>query len=401
MMTAHRAARDGAPSLLPTRSLLVGFVGVVALAGLGGVAACGDDAPVDPSTAACDGATLLPRPADPAARGPWPVGARTVAVGRLGKVEVWYPATPGSEVGLPPARYDIRQALNPMQRATIPDADNPWQPCDCVRDLPLDEAHGPYPAVVFVHGTAGFRHQTLHQATHWASRGFVVVAADHPGLVLGDLLALFCPDTTTGRRDLDGDVVLLTEALAAPAGELAFLAGHVDGDRLAVAGHSAGAGTAASASSLRGVRAVISLAGNQPAVDAPALEQVLFMSGERDALVPPAQVRTAWEGSATPRYLVSVANAGHLAFSDLCATTNADGQNLLQVSQEYGICGVDMAGMLFDCAADQLAPATGWAIIDHASTAVLERALQCRADAAPLAAIEEAYPDVAVYAEAP
>ncbi len=365
------------------------------------LAACGDDAPTDPTKVGCDGASLLPRPVDPAARGPWPVGARTVSVGRLGKVEVWYPATPGSEAGKPTARYDIREALNPMQRASIPDADNPWQPCDCVRDLPLDTAHGPYPAVVFVHGTAAFRHQSLHQVTHWASRGFVVVAADHPGLMLGDLLALFCPDTTTGARDLDGDVALLTEALAAPSGGLAFLAGHVAADRLAVSGHSAGAGTAASASSLQGVRAVVSLAGNQPAVDAPALREVLFMSGERDGIVPPSSVRSAWDASATPRYLVSMADAGHLAFSDLCATANSSGKNLVQVGRQYGLCGVDMAGMLFDCAPDQLASATGWNIINHASTSVLERALQCRTDLPPMAAIDAAYPDVAVYAEAP
>ena len=365
------------------------------------VAACSDDASLPAAERGCDGAQLLPRSIDPAARGPWPVGARTVSVGRLGKVEVWYPATPGSEVGQPAARYDIRAALNPMQRATIPDADNPWQPCDCVRDLPLDDGHGPYPAVVFVHGTAAFRHQSLHQVTHWASRGFVVIAADHPGLVLGDLLALFCPDTTTGARDLDADVVALTEALAAPTGGLAFLAGHVDGDRLAVAGHSAGAGTAASASSLRGVRAVVSLAGNQPALASPALEQILFMSGERDGIVPPAQVRRAWDGSGTPRALVSMANAGHLAFSDLCATTNTAGKNILQIGQQYGLCGVDMAGALFDCAPDQLASTIGWSIINHASTAVLERALQCRTDLAPLAAIDTTFPDVAVYAEAP
>jgi len=30
--------------------------------------------------------------------------------------------------------------------------DNPWQPCDCVRDLPLDETSGPYPTVFFFHG---------------------------------------------------------------------------------------------------------------------------------------------------------------------------------------------------------------------------------------------------------
>jgi predicted dienelactone hydrolase len=363
--------------------------------------ACGDDPPADPTSTGCDGAALLPRPVDPAARGPWPVGARTVAVGRLAKVEVWYPATPGSEVGQPAARYDIREALPPAQRDTIPDADNPWQTCACARDLPLDVARGPYPAVVFVHGTAAFRHQSLSLVTHWASRGFVVVAADHPGLLLGDLLALICGGPTTGARDLDGDVVALTEALAAPAGELGFLAGHIDGDRLAVAGHSAGGGTAADAATLRGVRAVVSLAGNTPALDTVTLEQVLFMSGERDRVVPASSVRTAWESSATPRYLVSLANAGHLAFSDLCATTNADGEDLVEIGRRYQLCGVGQAGMLFDCADDQLAPATGWTIVDHATTSVLERALQCRADLPPVSTIADVYPDVAAYAEAP
>ena len=43
--------------------------------------------------------------------------------------------------------------------------------------------------VVFVHGTASFRTQSLTQMTHWASRGFVVLAADHPKIRLKDLLA--------------------------------------------------------------------------------------------------------------------------------------------------------------------------------------------------------------------
>lgn len=392
-----------APALAASFARAVPGASLIAITALGlACGGCGDDGgPTDPARTGCDGASLLPRSTDPAARGPWPVGARTVSVGRLSKVEVWYPATPGSEAGQPTARYDIREALNPMQRDTISDADNPWQACDCVRELPLDTAHGPYPAIVFVHGTAAFRHQSLHQVTHWASRGFVVIAADHPGLVLGDLLGLFCSDTPSGARDLDGDVAALTEALAAPAGGLAFLAGHVDADRLAVAGHSAGGSTAASASSLRGVRAVVSLAGNQPAVDAPELEQVLFMSGERDRIVPASSVRSAWDASASPRYLISMANAGHLAFSDLCTTRNAAGKNLLQIAADYELCGANMAGMLFDCAPDQLDAETGWSIVNHASTSVLERALQCRGDLPPVASVDDAFADVAVYAESP
>jgi dienelactone hydrolase len=365
------------------------------------LAACGDDGgTTDPTATGCDGAKLLPRSTDPAAPGPWPVGARTVSVGRLSKVEVWYPATPGSEAGKTKLRYDLRQSLNPMQRGVIPDADNPWQDCDCYRDLPLDAAHGPYPGVIFVHGTAAFRHQSLHQVVHWASRGFVVVAADHPGLYLGDLLGLLCADTQSGGRDLDGDVELLRASLASQTGELAFLAGHVQGDRLGVAGHSAGGATAASASSLANVRAVVSLAGNQPAADAPALEQVLFMSGARDGIITPAAVKGAWTSSATPRYLVELSNAGHLAFSDLCATKNAAGKNILEVGRQFELCGVNMAGALFDCAADQLPAADGWTVINHASTAVFERALQCRTDLPPLSALD-ALPDVASYEEAP
>src|SRR6188768_864981 len=115
--------------------------------------------------AGCEGTTLVGNPPDFAARGPWAVGARTVTVGNL-TVEVWYPALAGSDAGKPTERYDIRKQLPPTEAAKIPDGDNPWQSCDCVRDLPLDDTHGPYPVVLFVHGTASFRHQSLHQVTH-------------------------------------------------------------------------------------------------------------------------------------------------------------------------------------------------------------------------------------------
>ena len=45
-----------------------------------------------------------------------------------------------------------------------------------------------FPVIVFVHGTAGWRSQSLSLVSHWASRGFVVVAADYPGICLHDLL---------------------------------------------------------------------------------------------------------------------------------------------------------------------------------------------------------------------
>lgn len=350
------------------------------------IAACGDGTKEDVPPAGtdiegCDGAKLLATPADPAARGPWAVGARTVKIGRL-TVEVWYPAVPGSDAGQPTVRYDIRQALNPSQRAIIPDADNTWQDCECVRDLPLDAERGPFPVVVFVHGTAAFRHQSVHQATHWASRGFVVIAADHPGLMLGDLLAQFCPDDPSGAQDIPGDLDAMLGALAAPTGSLAFLAGKVAMDRVAVIGHSAGGSAAANASTRPGVRVVASLAGNAAAKAGPSLEHALFMGGKSDQVVSYGQVSTAWSGSVMPRDLIGITGAGHLVFSDLCETKNAAGKDLLSVANQYSLCGASLAGMLFDCDPSYLAGPRGWEITNYATTAVLEPALHCTASTA-------------------
>lgn len=326
----------------------------------------------------CDGVSLEPRPADPAARGPWPVGARTASLGGT-SVEIWYPARPGSEHGVEPARYDIRAALPGTEAAKISDADNPWQRCACHRELPLDDAHGPYPVVVFVHGTAAFRHQSLSLATHWASRGFVVISADHVGLRLTEVLGMVCG--LGGRpQQLSRDLDAVFAAIAKPRAELDFLTNRIDATRVAVAGHSAGANVAAAASGRPGVRAVIAMAGTR-APDQPV--PTLLMAGTRDRVVPLARTRAAFENAKGPRTWIALDGAGHLAFSDLCATRNAAGLDLLAVAKANEVCGAQLAGMLFDCAADHLDGARATQIIAHASTELLERTLQCRSTAAP------------------
>jgi predicted dienelactone hydrolase len=365
------------------------------------LAACGNDPtgsspPPGSDVEGCDGSKLLANPADAAARGPWAVGARTASVGGL-TVEVWYPATPGSEQGKDAAVYDIRAALPASEAAKIPDAENPWQSCDCVRELPLDEAHGPYPAIVFVHGTAAFRHQSLPLVTHWASRGFVVIAANHPGLYLGHFLGRTCGGDAPAQ-DLSRDIDALIAGLGAPSGELGFLAGRVDASRLAVIGHSAGGGAAAMATSKPGVRVVIPLAAGQAASDAPLLESVLYLGGLDDGIARWGQVSTGWSGAPTPRRLVGIKAGGHLTFSDLCETKNAMGQDLLQIANARQVCGAQFAGFLFDCDPSHIEGRKGWDIINYASSSVLESVLQCRAGL-DLSNIKSIYPDVAEYRE--
>ena len=365
----------------------------------------GPDASVDPGgdpgqVEGCDGADRFARPADPSRRGPWPVGARTVTVGRL-TTEIWYPAARGSERGVDPAVYDIRLALPASQRDLIPDQDNPWQPCDCYRDLPLDGARGPYPVVVFIHGTAAFRTQSLHIMAHWASRGFVVVAADHPGLNLADTLSLLCPDSASGGRDLVGDADALLDALRAPAGALDFLAGHVAADRVGVVGHSAGGSAVASLADRDGVRVVMPFAAVSAVEPGDMLEQTLFVAGMSDAIASFDDVVAAYDGSPAPRRLVGIRSAGHLVVSDLCSLTNAAGDDMLEVAQAHGVCGAGLAGGLFDCDPDYLPAEVGWQIVDYASSAVLESALQCADRDDALAELQARFNDVGEYLHQP
>lgn len=376
---------------------------------LGLLAACGTsprpDAARPPTTAApeptvpgCDGATLREAPADPARRGPWAVGARTVSIAGM-TTEVWYPAPPGSDAGKPRHRYELRVHLPEAEAAKVPADDQPYQDCECTRDLPLDTERGPYPVIVFVHGTASFRHQSAAIVTHWASRGFVVIAADHPGLQLAHVLGMVCGGDPPGQSMLE-DVDKLVAAVRAPAGgPLAFLAGHVAADRLAIAGHSAGAHVAAASAAKPGVRAVVSLAGARAPEATPTLAATLFVAGKRDRIIPWARVERGFADAPAPRHLVGLERGGHLSVSDLCASRNAQGQNMLEIGIEHGVCGAQLAGALFDCDPSYIDSPAGWAIVRHATSAVLEPALLCRPER-PLRAIEAAFPGEVSYTDA-
>jgi len=87
----------------------------------------------------------------------------------------------------------------------------------------------------------------------------------------------------------------------------------------------------------------------------------------------------AYEQSTTPRRLVTLTGAGHLAFSDLCETKNADGENLLTIAQDERICGADAAGLLFDCSPDLQDNSLSRVIVRAATTWVFEQALYCAA----------------------
>lgn len=356
-----------------------------------GAGAAGSAGLMLPETEGCEpGVKLLATPQDPAARGPWPVGARTTKVGEL-TVEVWYPATPGSEQGKPAVKYDLRQWLPESEQGKIPDEATPLQECGCQRDLPLDEAHGLYPVVVFLHGTAGFRTQSLPHMEHWASRGFVVVAADYPGLYLGDALNLKL------KNDLPGGTQQVLDALRAPSGGLAFLAGRIDMTRIGMAGHSAGGKGIQGFGVEPGVRVLIPLAafGVKPS---PTLESTVVVGGLADQVVKYENQTKGYESAAPPKRLIGLGKAGHLFPTDLCWMTNAAGQNIVQTATQYQIKNADLASVLFDCPPD-LPRDRARDIINHVTTAAFEEKLTCK-PGDPFATLQATFPEVVEFEQA-
>lgn len=346
--------------------------------------------PDDQNADACEGAVMRAKPNDTAVRGPWPVGTRTVTIDDL-TVEVFYPAaeSPSGD----PVRFDIRDALPPDEAAKISDEQNPWQICDCGRDLPVDDAFGPYPVIVFVHGTAGWRTQSLRHLTHWASRGFVVLTADHPGLMLRDILAPLCGGKAA-PRDLDSDVQAMLAAIRGETDELVDLAPVMDADRIGMTGHSAGGGAVGPYAD--DARVIVPLSAGPTVAGGEALQSSLILGGTADSVVAYGNLQNGYAASASPKRLVGITNAGHLVPSEICTASNIAGQNLLEIAEETGVCGAAAAGFLFQCSDDLLADETGWAIVEYATSAAFEETLHCSSVGTEnLEVIQTAYPDVA------
>ena len=386
----------------------------------------GDGSPADRGDGETVGCTtnLLPVPDDPAVRGPWVVGVRTVKIGRL-TAEVLYPAEPGSEQGKAEATYDVRDWLPERERGKVPDANSPAvKPIGgkLFRDLPIDGAHGPYPVVILVHGTASFRIASGSTMTQWASRGFVVMAADYPGMFLADALAgtLECALPMTGAQDVPGDVAAQTQALTTASGELAFLSGHLDMTRLGLSGHSQGACIAATLSTNANVRIVIPMAGSAAVAVSSSLRALMYIGGIDDKVIGynaplignvvcplfSSSDTGAYQASPGPpavtKRLVGIAGGGHLVVTDLCQK-NAVGRNAVEEAQADGVCGINSAVIiglpaLFDCGTIDMA--TGINAVNYASTAALEEALMCKDRRAQFASLKTNIPSITDFQEA-
>lgn len=320
-----------------------------------------------------DGPTCAAAPyADP---GPHAAGVLRLDVevdGQTMPVEVWYPADPALAEGMPRDVYDMRDALPEEMRAQIPEDAPTTFESDAVRGAAPATAARRFPVVLFSHGLGGFRTQSTFLCTHLARHGFVVAAPEHAERNLATLLS--------NGELRDEAVPQLRATLAALEAESeragSPLAGIVDASRVGLMGHSAGGGAIGALVDADdfGVGAWVGLATIAvPEAEVPGL----IMAGTHDQLAVPETVERNYEDLAhdQKRYL-SIAGAGHLAFSDICTIGREQG-GVLQIARDAGIEISDLVLTLASdgCRPEDLPAEEAWPLIRHYATAHFRAAL--------------------------
>lgn len=325
----------------------------------------------------CSATKLRPIPANPGETGPWPVGSETVTISGF-STEVWYPAVPGSQAGKSKDWIDTRQYLPD----STPDPNDTKFQVDSYTGLPLDQDYGPYPVIVFVHGTGSFRQASHKLFTHWASRGFVVLCADNPGISMGDLMEGGC-NALLGA-DQQGDTRKILAAVRNQSGELDFLKGALATDRIGLAGHSAGGVAVGQLGDEKGVRVIIPMASGGVEAGS-SVESAMIMGGLEDGAAVPAVVRAGYRSTPLKKRLVHIPEAGHNVFLSVCEigqTSSVDLGALTDIAND-------------GCGPEYMDPEESTKIVQFASTGAFEEVLACSDEmAGQLDTIPTKYPGV-------
>ena len=239
-------------------------------------------------------------------RGPFQAGVRTITMtkksvvnpteDRVLDVVVWYPTTPGA---------------GPIDGAT-----------QAVLNAPLDDSGGPYPVLLFSHGSCGYPLQSIFLLPLIASRGYVVIAPPHPGNTLFQFPNCGTPQAQVASfQERPQDMIFaLDQMLAANADSGSDFFGALDPSRIGMSGHSFGGLTTFLVTNMDSrIKVAVPMAPATPGGPSAVFHvPSLLMLGNIDSVVNNTTARTAYDNSDTPKYKAEIEHAGHYAFSNLC-----------------------------------------------------------------------------------
>lgn len=288
---------------------------------------------VAPTTVAPTPTTLAPEPFEVLGAGEYAVGVQTITVtdtdrDRALTVDIWFPMD--SQTTGEPHRYTFITGDSFASRQAI-DA-----------DASSISSDGPFPLVIYTHGSGGLRWIASDYTETLASHGYVVVSADHTGNTAVDQFLGTSDDGPTIAFNRPRDVQVLIDAMLSPAGaESAGFGPSIDPEQVAVTGHSLGgyatyavaSGMENEVGSIRGddrIDALIPLApalgdgGPNSLLSDDRLAMVdlptLIMVGTDDVTTPvDPNVTRAWEvASSDVLYRAELVAAEHQSFTDVC-----------------------------------------------------------------------------------
>ena len=162
--------------------------------------------------------------------GPYDVGVQTITINadsdRPLTVDVWFPIDDAGDAPL--HQYTLLPGVfDTSDLAVVAD--------------PSAIADGPFPLVVYSHGSSGLRYIASNYTEAIASHGYIVASADHSGnTALDDLLCTRTEGAVTALNRV-ADVRLVVDEMLDPQNPaIGELVANVDPDHIAVTGHSVG-----------------------------------------------------------------------------------------------------------------------------------------------------------------
>ena len=181
------------------------------------------DAPVD-TEAPLEPFEVLPP-------GPYDVGVKTITINadseRPLTVDVWFPLDDAA--GAPAHEYTLIPGLSDISDNAV-DAEPTSMSAD-----------GPFPLVIYSHGSGGLRYIASDYTEAIASYGYIVASADHTGnTALDDLLCTRTTGPVTALNRVNDIQAMINGMLDPTSTETVGFVANVDPESIAVTGHSVG-----------------------------------------------------------------------------------------------------------------------------------------------------------------